>query len=190
MRARPLPSCLLRSPTPRHRPGALLALGLLTLSPPAFAETPAGDKLARLGFSYDPQVHAAAVAKQAAGLLDTDPPPPGVVRLPKHRVISRSLPLNERDLLTPQGRIEVAKQRYLAPIYQKTLGPLAAVVSLLNNPLGGWNPNAPEAMALYEDDDQLRRRREVQDLSDLAALADAARKNRDAARPPPAKPKH
>jgi hypothetical protein len=32
-----------------------------------------------------------------------------------------------------------------------------AVASFLNNPLGGWSANTPEAMSLYADDEWKRR---------------------------------
>lgn len=135
------------------------------------------ERTARLGFSYDRQAHEAAVAaEQNKESLDLEPPADGVIRLRRYRVIEQRLKLEEHRLLTPKGRVEIAKKRYLAPMYQKTLGPLAAVASFLNNPLGGWNPNAPEALALYEDDENLRRRNELKDLSEIADLARDAKR--------------
>lgn len=144
-------------------------------------------KLERLGFSFDQQTHdaavAAAAARERADIGASDAPPPGVVRLPKYTLTERVL-LEERRTLTAKGRLEVAEKRYLTPMYQKTLGPLTAVASFLNNPImGGWAPNAPEAMALYEDGEQKRRNGEMKDLTDLAAL------NASLDRKPPAKQK-
>lgn len=147
------------------------------------------DASARLGFHFDQHAHDAAVAAQHSvgpPSFDTEPPPPGVVRLPKYVVRDRRIPLEEHDVLTPSGQVDVAEKRYLTPMYRKTLGPLSAVLSLLNNPLGGWNPNAPEAMALYEQDEQIRRNGEMGDLLDLERLAESVK---PAKQPPPAKKK-
>jgi hypothetical protein len=128
------------------------------------------------------------VAKKKTGTpvaFEADPPPPGVVRLPKYVVREKGVALTEYELLTPSGRVEVAEKRYLSPMYRKTIGPLAALVSLVNNPLGGWSPNAPEAMALYEQDEAIRRNHEIEGLMDLAQLAEAAKP----APPAPSSPK-
>jgi hypothetical protein len=143
--------------------------------PATKAEAKQSGRAARLGFKYDPQAHAAAATKKGGTALDLEPAEPGVVRLPKYEVVERPLVFTEDEMLTPQGRVDLAKKRYLAPIYQKTLGPLAAVAGLLANPLGGWNANTPEALALYYDDDMKRRNAEMRDLEDVAGLADAAK---------------
>lgn len=135
---------------------------------------PAG-RAARLGFSYDPRVRAAALAEQKGKTLELGPTEPGVVRLPKYEVVERPLVFTEDEMLTEQGRVELAKKRYLSPIYQKTIGPLAAVAALLAAPLGGWQPNSPEALALYYEDDTKRRRAEMSGLEDVARLAEEAK---------------
>ena len=56
------------------------------------------------------------------------------------------------------------------------MGPLAAVAGLLVNPLGGWNPNGAEAMALYEDNRAKQRNLRVNELTALGELADLAKK--------------
>jgi hypothetical protein len=113
----------------------------------------------------------------------SDAPPVGILRLSKYVVTDERVRLEEREMLTSKGRLEVAKPRYLTPMYQKTLGPLIAVATLLANPLRGWTPNAPEAMALYEDDEQKRRNTEIKDLMDLATPSASLEKK------PPAKKK-
>lgn len=166
------------APSRRVKRWFSLAIGLLWSASAWSGAAQAADapdkKLERLGFSFDQQTHDAAIAAAAArermDIGTSDAPPPGVVRLPKYTLTER-VDLEERRMLTPKGRLEVAEKRYLTPIYQKTLGPLSAVASFLNNPImGGWAPNAPEAMALYEDGEQKRRNAEMRDLTDLAAL--------------------
>lgn len=145
----------------------------------ALAAEPKSERAARLGFEYDPKIReAAAAAKSPGGTLELEPPDPDVIRLPKYEVTERRIPLREDELLTPEGRVALAKKRYLTPMYQKVFGPLAAVASLLNNPLGGWNPNGPEAMAIYEDDLNLQRRKEMQGLVELATLAEQTKKEK------------
>jgi hypothetical protein len=142
------------------------------------AEAPAESAASRLGIHFDQQVHDASVAaKKAAGegVFSAEPHDPGVIRLPKYVVTDERFPLEEYELLTPKGRVAVAEKRYLSPIYRKTVGPLAAIATFLNNPLGGWSPNAPEAMAIYEDFEGVRRRARTKELMNLADLADRAK---------------
>jgi hypothetical protein len=132
-------------------------------------------KIARLGFAFDQRAHDAAVAADKARadlerendeqVILSD----GVIRLPKYYVNEERMPFNKREILTPEGRLAVAKKRYISPVYAKTLGPLSAVASLLANPLGGWQPNDPEAMTLYYDQDQKRRNAEMKELIKLDA---------------------
>ncbi len=114
-----------------------------------------------------PKKAATAVA------FDTEPLPAGVERLPRYVVKEKPVPLADRALLTPKGRDAVAQQRYLSPLYQKTLGPLAALASLIYDPLRGYRPNSAEASALYEQDEAIRRASEETDLRELATLADS-----------------
>lgn len=136
-------------------------------------EASAEGKVSRLGFVFDPQVRASALAsakKNENATSGDGAVPAGVVRLPRYVVTEQLLRLKPEELLTPDGRLETAKKRYLNRGYQKTLGQLAAVAGLLANPLGGWAPNAPEAMALYADDEQKRRDGEMSDLNELVSL--------------------
>jgi hypothetical protein len=142
----------------------------------------------RLGFRFEAKAHDAAVAADSgSNSLAAEPPPAGVVRLPRHVVLGERVPFEGDDLLTPEGRIQVAKKRHLSPLYQMTFGPVAAVLSFLNDPLAGWHPNTPEAMALYQQAEQRRRSLREADLADLAALAEQAKKLEAAGRVPPAK---
>lgn len=142
------------------------------------AESSANETANRLGFHFDQKAHDAAVAartKEGSAFLNV-PVDPDVIRLPKYTVKDKKVWMTEGDMLTPQGKLEIAKKRYLSPVYQKTLGPLAAVAGLIHNVLGGWNPNGPEAMAIYEDNEALRRRNELADLAELAQLAEQSKK--------------
>jgi hypothetical protein len=136
-------------------------------------------KVARLGFAFDPKAHEAAVAAAANGESASenpgdDPSSSDVLHLPKYTVTGKRVPFNERDTLTPKGKLILAKKTYLTPAYQKTLGPLSALASLIMNPLGGWQPNDPEAMSLYEDAEQKRRNTEMSELVHSATLSEQA----------------
>ncbi len=128
----------------------------------------------RLGFSFDPGYREKAEAEDKAKLeakrLGAIGTTEGILLLPKLQVEEDRVRIPEHELLTRYGRRELAKQRYLNPGYQKTLGRLAAVAALLANPLGGWNPNNAEASVLYEQDEDLRRRMEMDDLESLQRL--------------------
>lgn len=144
--------------------------------PPAAAQS---TRVARLGFAFAPPAgDAARTGAQPSAALDLEPADPDVVRLPKYEVKERPIVLSEDELLTPEGRVALAKERYLTPMYRKVFGPLAAVASLLNNPLGGWNPNGPEALAIYYDNLNYTRRKELEDLAGIATLAEQVRKEK------------
>jgi len=132
----------------------------------------ADPKLARLGFAFDQRAHEAAVAAANADQESEKHGPGDVIRLPKYFVTEKRLPFTEREIQTPKGRLELAKKTYLSPVYQKTFGPLSNIYALFYNPLGGWHPNDPEAMALYQDADQMRRNQEMEALMRLDALQD------------------
>jgi hypothetical protein len=162
------------------RAGCWLALGGIWSAGQtgAWAEAPASSAASRLGIHFDQKAHDAAVAakKEASeGGFSTEPHDPDVIRLPKYVVTDERFPLEEYELLTPKGRVAVAEKRYLAPIYQKTVGPLMAIATFLNDPLGGWRPNSPEALAIYEDFENVRRRERTKELTGLATLADSTK---------------
>ena len=131
------------------------------------------NKVARLGFKFDQRAHDAAVAAAKASSEREDRGPEvladGVIRLPKYYVNEERMPFSTREILTPEGQLAVAKKRDISPVYAKTLGPLSAVASLLMNPLGGWQPNDPEAMALYKDEEQKQRNADMKALMRLDA---------------------
>lgn len=142
------------------------------------AESSANETANRLGFHFDQKAHDAAIAaraKEGAAFLN-EPVDPDVIRLPKYTVRDKKAWSSDFGMLTPEGKVAIAKKKYLSPMYQKTLGPLAAAAAFVNNVLGGWNPNSREAMAIYEDNEALRRRNEMSDLDGLAKLAERAEK--------------
>lgn len=144
-----------------------------------FAAEAQNEKLSRLGFKFDQRAHDDAVAaRQRAGgsAMGDERADPDVLRLPRYTVTEQRSNIEERELLTRRGRIDVATKRYISPVYGRTLGPLTAVASFLNNPLGGWSANTPEAMALYEDDEQKRRNARAKELNDLAGFAEKVKR--------------
>lgn len=150
-------------------------------SPLLFAENN-DSKASRLGFKFEQAAHDAAVAAdRARAAASEDPVPPGVVRLPRYAVTTKAVPPEDR-MLTPKGRIALAERRYETDFYRAAIGPVEALASLINNPLGGWSPNAPEALALYEDEERLRRANEMSDLLGLADLADSVKRPADRAK--------
>jgi hypothetical protein len=134
----------------------------------------------RLGFKFDPQAHQAAVdnaGKATTGSLPGDleaaSPADDILHLSKVVVTGKRIPFNDRDVLTPVGRLDFAKKTYLTPAYEKTFGPLGQLASYYFNflsILGGWHPNNAEALALYADADQKRRNIEMNSLLEVAAF--------------------
>lgn len=184
MRAPSLPCALGRVISRSGRAGVVVVLACWLAQADAAAaasdsaQVAQPERVARLGFAYAPPDADVRAGAQPAAALDLEPADSDVVRLPKYEVKERPIVLTEDELLTPQGRVALAKQRYLTPVYRKVFGPLAAVASLLNNPLGGWNPNGPEALAIYYDNLNYQRRKELEELTGIAALADEVRKDK------------
>ena len=163
-------------PRPLNLRRSALIIGLVWAG--AFGAIRAGeaveDKVARLRIAFDPHPRATAVAGDRPAFADG--PSSGefaaddVLHLQKMVVAARRQQLIERDLLTPSGKLDLARQLYLTPVYQKTLGPLSQVAAYYFDFLaifGGWHPNDAEAMALYEDDAQKRRNTEMAELISL-----------------------
>ena len=155
---------------PRWLGGMASLLGCLWFGTLGAAEG-SDQKIDRLGFAFDQHAHDVAVAavleKQNTGSLEQAD---DIIHLPKYIVSEKRVPFVARDILTPEGRVTLAEKRYISPVYRKTFGPLSAIAGLLMNPLGGWQPNGPEAMALYEDDERMRRGNETKALMRLDAL--------------------
>lgn len=86
-----------------------------------------------------------------------EPAPEGVLRLPRYHVRDRRLPaLKERDLLTPEARVELGLKRHPGLRIGNFFG--------LNRGI---------AAAMVEEEFAAERNRELQDLYALAAFADS-----------------
>jgi hypothetical protein len=133
----------------------------------------------RLGFEFSP-----TIATPPAKLSVTDLNSNGAIVMPKFQVESVPITIPERELLTPSGRAQYAREHYTTALYRKTFGPLGAIAGLAMNPLGGWRPNDNEALMLYEQDERLRRLHETDDLLRIVKLTDPkqAAELREAAR--------
>ena len=120
-----------------------------------------------------------ALRKNAAppSSIALDPTDKSVVLLPRYEVRDDRLPFTENDMLTPKGRLAVAKRRTLSPLYQKTFGPISWLALAYFNPLAllGSKPNDAEASALYAQEEEIRRSHEISDLNDLGRFADEAK---------------
>jgi len=126
-------------------------------------------RVSRLGFAFDQQAHDQAVAAANAAPAPEDGRSDDLLHLAKLVVTEK------RTVLTPgntRKTLELAKKTYLSPVYEKTLGPIAAIAAFLTNPLGGFHANDIEAMTLYENEQQKRRNTEMADLQAMAALSD------------------
>lgn len=96
------------------------------------------------------------MAPPAAAAAD-EPPPEGVLRLPRYHVQDRRLPaMKEREMLTPEGRIELGLKRHPGLRIGNFFG--------LNRGI---------AAAMVEEEFAVERARELQDLYELAAFADS-----------------
>lgn len=150
------------APSPASRPASAARLPFRFTPPASTPASPSGDT------TPAPTAPAAPADLEVA---------PGVVRLPDFHVLDRRIDLEEREVLSAKGLVEAAKHRYLSPTYQKTFGPLSELALLYFDPLallGGWHPNDAEAMALYEQDERLRRMHRTDDLLDLYRIDDTA----------------
>ncbi len=124
--------------------------------------------VARLGFAFDQKAHDAAVAASAASARP-DGASDDLLHLAKLVVTEKRAPLTANNTLKT---LELAKKTYLSPVYEKTLGPLAAVAAFLHDPKSGFQANNVEAMTLYENEQQKRRNEKMADLQAMAALSD------------------
>lgn len=99
------------------------------------------------------------------------PTAPGpLVILPQLDVRADRIDLDEHEVLTSKGALDLAKKRHLSPLYRKTLGPLSLVGTLASDPLlilGGARSNDAEALTLHREEERIRRRSETAELIDL-----------------------
>ena len=154
---------------------------------PAFAaassaDTPKGSVLHEVQlFNYQPLQGRSPPRLQ---LDKSDSGDKSILSMDPYFTFGRRIQLSKEDILSPAGRVSVAKHRYLNPIYQKTLGPLMAIPGFVANPLWGLSPNTPEAMLLYEEDERIRRNQNMNDLINLDRFGrDSAKGDRSPKRP-------
>jgi hypothetical protein len=119
---------------------------------------------ARLGVTFKP---APAPQAPAAALA------PGTIALPRYIVRETREPLTPALILSPLATVDMAKDKYLSPLYRVTFGPLAQIAAYYTNFLtlfNGWHPNDAEALVLYKQDRRLEQLTELNDLIDLEMI--------------------
>ncbi|MGA2693945.1 MAG: hypothetical protein ABSF76_16400 [Opitutaceae bacterium] len=128
----------------------------------------------RLGFSYTPLKNASEASVPFKSSLDA-------ILMPKFMVNESRESLTEKNVLTYEGTLKIAKDRYISPLYRVTFGPLAQIAAYINDPLSilkGWHPSDSEAMALYRQDERLERLSELDSLIGLE-LVDSAKDTKE-----------
>ena len=107
-------------------------------------------------------------------MTPTDPTSP-ITFLQPYLVTTPRVKLTEKDVLTDQARLALAKKNQLTPLYQVTFGPLAQLGTYYANwlsILGGWHPNDLEATVLERQEEDIRRKTEMDHLLRLETLDD------------------
>jgi len=97
------------------------------------------------------------------------------VKMPKFVVLAPRIVIQEKELLTDYGRVELAKKQFTTPLYRATFGPLAQVATYYFNfltILNGWHPSDAEAMTLYRESERVRILSDFDDLCRLEGLGD------------------
>jgi hypothetical protein len=149
-RMAPAPACAARPSAPgaRLKPSPLLARRIF-LSLPAWSPTP-----------------AMTVKRLSA-------PDPDVVEMAPLIVWGTRAKLTEADVLTDQGKLDLAEKTYISPLYRVTFGPLSQIAAYYFNFLSilhGWHPNEAEAMTLYRQDERLKMLGEMDSLIRLESI--------------------
>lgn len=106
---------------------------------------------------FSPSAAAKATAEETSpDIRDTDTPRNAIIRLPQYDVRDDQLPVfRDRELLTPEGRIELALKRHPGLKF----GPLAFL-------------NVRRGLEMLEEEDSLERRREIADLLAFTAAVE------------------
>ena len=148
---------------------------VLTAAPSDRPSTPSVSSGAgRLAIKYSPPNKEGPNAFIAPQLLDSLIPE--TVVLPKFVIMGPREKLTEKDVLTDKARLATAEKRYLTPLYRAAFGPLSQLAAYYfdwTTLLNGWHPNEYEAMALYRQDELLKRRVEMDRLLKLEATENA-----------------
>ncbi len=130
---------------------------------------------AHLGFHFEaqPKTTAAEAGSASRGAAPGPSTRGPVFVMPKMVVSTRREKLSPSDMLTSQGKTELAENTCLSPLYRAVGGPLIQVATYyfdFTSILGGWHPNEVEARTLYEEDQRMRRLTEMDDLMKLDTL--------------------
>jgi hypothetical protein len=95
-------------------------------------------------------------ADENVDLRDIDKPRNGIIRLPKYTVQEKKPPVfRERDIFTPGGLEDLARQRYLSATH-RMLNRMTLPISFSSNP-------ESLAMAMYREDERLNNMSELKD---------------------------
>lgn len=142
------------------------------------SKNPAPSAASRLGIKFSPPVKngdSPVFAPQLPEVSPSDSTLPVTVLTPYHVTTPRALP-TEKEMQTEKATLEIAKKTQLTPLYRYTFGPLSQLGTYYANwlsILGGWHPNDLEAMVLYRQEEDLRRKVELDSLTRLEKLYDA-----------------
>jgi hypothetical protein len=141
-------------PSPAAKPPNPAAV---PLPRPRLVSTDAADRLAAAAPKYEPPNPVVKVETQP-DLRETDKPRNTIVRLPPYVVQGSKPPIfKERELLTPQGRLDLALKRH----------PGLRVGSFWFLRNDGWG------LAMLEEEQRLERIAEFNDLVGLMAITDS-----------------
>jgi hypothetical protein len=161
----------MRNRTPMgHVLSAVLALAAGSL----LCGTPAVDRsdyanlsaAARLGVAFKPSPAGPEPSPSPAAA-------PGPIALPKYIVRETQERLTPDIVLSPKAALDMAKDKYLSPLYRVTFGPFAQLAAYYTNFLSvfdGWHPNDAEALVLYRQERRLGQLAELNDLIDLEMI--------------------
>jgi len=171
--------CRLVSVVPRVSCLAVFLLLALPGAAPGADEAPPGPSRTaeRLGVKFDPSPPAKPpeLAPKSPSVVLEDPADLPLVVMPRVEVVERRGPLTPDDVLTPSGRLDLAKKRYLSPTYRAVFGPLTQLGAYYLNflsLLGGWHPNDAEAATLRAQDRRIEMMSDVDEMIRVEAVAD------------------
>ena len=141
-------------------------------------ENHAQQSINRLGIKFSSNLSDEKSTSTAPQLSGLDPVEASLdmTKLEPFVVTGPRVKLTERELLTKKGTLALARKTQLTPLYQVTFGPLSQVGTYYFNwmtILGGWHPNNAEAMALYRQEEEVRRDKEMNELTKLESLQEA-----------------
>lgn len=146
--------------TPVLKPAPRESLPPLSSNRPRLMSPETASKLGVAQPQFSPKGEAKE-AEPSRDLREVDKPRNGIIRLPPHVVHERKMPiLKERDILTPQGKLELALKRHPGLRLRIPFLPF-----LNNNGI---------AMAMIEEEFRLERIAEMNDLVGMMSITDPA----------------